>query len=69
MTPKGRNNIRGMFAGAANAGALAILGLGALRPIFDVTVEFVFSTAFYALVTAIVLWAVAAYIRSKTEDE
>ena len=58
-----------MFAGAANAAALAIVGFGALRPIFDSTVEVVWSVAVLAGASSIVLWGVAAYIHSATEDE
>ena len=69
MTPKGRNNIRGMFAGAANAAALAISGLGLIRPIFDVSIEVDLGIALTAAFVSVVLWTGAAYVHSKTENE
>ena len=58
-----------MFAGAANAGAPAIVGFGMIRPAFDVSVELDLPTFLYAAGSSIALWSVAAYIHSRTEDE
>ena len=58
-----------MFAGAANAAALAVTGFGILRPAFDTSVAFDGIVALSAAIISFVLWSIATYIHAGTEEE
>ena len=68
-TPKARNAVRTLAAGACEKLAVAAVGLGLLRPAFDPAVAAKLPSLGFAVLAAVALLAIAAYIQSRTENE
>lgn len=68
-TAKGRNELRKFGAGAFEKLAIFTLGLGALRPIIDNSVDFDVAVFVGSLAYAIALFGVASYFLGRVEAE